>query len=288
MGYVRTPLVSVRKGTKSSYQSRSAGGGVGGPRDTLIDLSTLSAGKCPQDVADAQWAADQDIIAAGGDPRHTGFLRSTEAQAEGRKKYERWLDDGKPTGAAYDKKIHKNAFVSKPGRSFHASGRGNDRHIIEKDKNGKTVFKIFPNEPDDMQLDILWPILKKHGIRPIIKSPDETKMENWHFDTMGEWAPVYDRLGYEQAAICAALDTGVDIYDRWEWKFIQAQLHRAGYDCGEVDGWPGSESALEGKLSKTRRALQAAGLLCRAVNPERLFKAVSDLPSSPKVVWRPE
>jgi hypothetical protein len=266
MGWKRTELVQVNTEILSSYKS---GGGTGGPREKLIPLWRLgNAALVPRDVADGLLAAHRAVQAAGGDFRVTDLRREVETQAKARKKYENWLAAGKPStrSSAWDRSTMKNAFVSRPGYSFHNAGRAMDVHISELD---------FPGLSEDKQLDKLWELVIPLGWRPIIQAADERESEAWHFDFMGEWEPVYDRLGYKDGAMCTALDIGIDCYARWQWRFIQAQLQRAGYDLGEVDGYAGR---------KTKAALAAAGIQWSG-SPANLRKHVAALPSSTSLVW---
>lgn len=264
MGWKRTKLVMVDTSIMSSYKS---GGGTGGPRSGLIALHKLkAAAQVPADVAAGLLAAHHAVQGAGGDFRVTDLRREVETQAAARKKYENWLNAGKPTGSAFDSTTMKAAFVAKPGYSFHNAGRAMDVHIQELK---------FPGLPSSQQLDKLWELVEPLGWRPIIRTANERESEAWHFDFMGEWAPVYDRLGYKDGAMCAALDIGVDCYARWSWRFVQAQLQRAGYDVGEVDGYAGR---------KTKKGLKKAGIAYSS-SPSNLWKKVAALPSSNALLW---
>jgi len=221
----------------------------------------------PADVRDALVALNEAVSLNSGDFRVTDCRRDVSQQAAARQKYETWLAAGKPAkGSSYYKKSSMKAdFVSKPGFSWHNAGRAIDVDL------GNLLFQ---DVPADLQLDKLWVLAKKLGWRPVIKAADERASEAWHFDFMGEWAPVYDRLGYKDAAMCACLDIGVAAYGRDRERLIQSQLHRAGYDVGEVDGWIGA---------KTHRGIEAAGL-----NPKDALSVPSllfDLPSSQVVIW---
>tara|TARA_Y100000310_G_C20504000_1_gene725472 strand:- start:16 stop:732 length:717 start_codon:yes stop_codon:yes gene_type:complete len=160
--------------------------------------------------------------------------RSPEVQGKARKKYERWLAAGKPSprSAEYDKTTMKGAFVSRPGRSNHNAGRAVDLDHMH----------AAPDDvPRNEKLDWLWDVAIPLGWKPIIKSPREGQSEAWHFDFLGPWQVVRDRLDYGQTAMCGVLDHGggEDLYDRaWE-RWVQAQIHRAGPDIGDVDGWFG-------------------------------------------------
>lgn len=162
------------------------------------------------------------------------LFRSWDTQAHARTAYEQ----GK-----------KRAYVAKPGGSFHTSGRAVD--ISVKELN-------FEGECKDDWLQIFWDLAIPLGFRPIIKIPDLSISENWHYDHPGkDWQEAYDKLSYSEIAKCCILDVG-------EWNsvvsqkkvlnmYIQAQLIRLGhYEIGKVDGYIGSKTliALE-KLNLT-------------------------------------
>ena len=240
----RVRFVSVDERILSSYQKA---GGTGGDRATLKPLHTLSGGKLTPDAAEALAALSLAVEADRGDLRITDALRSAAAQAKARERYERWLNDGKPRGDDYDSSIHKNAFVARPGRSFHNAGRAIDIHVGALN---------FGGLPKDSWLDRFWEIATPLGWRPVIREPDEGAREAWHFDFMGPWLRVCDRLGYEQAAMGATLDVlpleeSTHLFPRAQERLLQAQLHRAGYDVGDIDGYLGI---------KTEKGLTAAGL----------------------------
>jgi len=262
MGYTRTQLVSVDASILSSYRKN---GGTGGDRAGLYPLAQLKhACYVPQTVANALLAAHKVVTAAGGDFRVTDLYRSPAVQSSARKKYEAWLRAGKPSTRSpeWDGKTMKNAFVAKPGFSFHNAARSVDIDI------GSLNFPVSP----DKQLDTLWDAITPLGWRPVIRRPVEGARESWHFDFFGEWDSVFDLLGYKQTAMCACLDIGASSYDRWAWRFIQAQLHRAGHDVGDVDGYPGP---------RTFSGLNAAGIKCaEKVSESGLLAPVSALPTA--------
>lgn len=214
-------------------------------RSQLVPLRELSIGNVTPDTADAMLALHIAVDGEGGDLRFTEAKRDIGMQADARAKYLRWLSDGKPkVGKGYNSSVHKNAFVSRPGRSFHNGARAIDVHI---------AALRFPVLRDDQVLDRLWELAIPLGWTPVIKKPDETARESWHMDFMGPWSHVKDRLGYEQAAMCACLDIGEgrEVFERYEQRCIQAQLHRAGFNVGDVDGYLGK---------RTKAALNASGI----------------------------
>ena len=221
----RTPLVSVDTSILSYYENRSG---------SRTPLHELNGGQMTPDAAAALLALSKACAAKGGSLLITDCFRSVAFQAKTRKRYENWLAAGKPSPrtAAYDKKTMKAAFVSRPGRSFHNSGRAVDiAHML-----------AAPDDvPRNEKLDWLWDVAKPLGWAPIIKDPREGQSEAWHFDFRGPWQGTFDRLGYGQGAMCGVLDLGLgeDVYPRaWE-RWVQAQIHRAGHDIGDVDGYWG-------------------------------------------------
>lgn len=254
----RTELVKVSSDVLSSY---GPGGTTVGPRSALKTLRELSSGRFTLDTCVAVEKLHDAVTAAGGDFRVTDGFRNPEVQGEARRKYERWLAEGKPSPA--DSTRHKTAFVAQPGKSFHNGGRAIDIHI--------EALK-FPGLPDNQQLDRLWSLAIPLGWRAAIKAPTEGAKESWHFDFMGEWGHVADRLGYEQAAIGACLDVGGGslLFSRWQQMELQAQLQRAGYDCGAIDGAIGE---------RTKMACYAAGIRETALSYQ--IDAVRALTSAP-------
>lgn len=236
--YCRPELVRIDSGIMSAYDWRS--GKLGLARDKLCSQHEVGnrvpgADMVPVDVAKALLAADKVIAIARGDFRILDLVRNVSQQAKGRKKYETWLAAGKPkqSSSRWDSGIMKDAYIARPGRSMHNAGRAMDVDLSSLN---------FVGDPDK-QLDTLWGIIEPLGWDPIIKRPDEGASEAWHFDFWGPWQGTYDLLGYEQAAMCAVLDLGhVELFDRGVQRAIQAHLHRAGHDVGDVDGWIGSKT----------------------------------------------
>lgn len=253
----RTRLVRVDPVIKSAYDSKGRTGS--NDRTALQSLRDRKAGYMTPDAVLALSDLHMAVSAAGGDFRVTDCLRDLEEQTAARAKYDAWLAAGRP--ARFDTAIMKSAFVARPGRSFHNAGRAIDVDIASLK---------FPGVSPDHQLDKLWEIALPRGWRPAIKLPDEEAKEAWHFDFMGaDWSPVYARIGYEWTAICAVLDIG-------EWsivlareRIIQANLQRAGYSIGDIDGLIG------------RRCVKALGMAgITATARAQQFTAALALPSS--------
>lgn len=220
-------LVPVDSAIASSYDKA---GKTGNPRASLTPLQKLGkAGIAVPEVAKALLALHTAVLAVGGDFRVTELHRDAAVQLAARKKYENWLAAGKParTAPAFDASTMKSDFVAPAGKSMHNAGRAIDFHV---------GMLTFPGVPANQQLDRMWEICKPLGWRPIIKAPDEGASESWHLDYWGELTGVYDRLGYDQGALCGALLVG----HAGEWqtyeRVLQALLQRAGFSIGELDG----------------------------------------------------
>lgn len=216
-----TELVYVSPSILSSYSEKP-----------LVQLG--EAGRAPQDVADALLA----LCTALPWLRITELQRAVATQAAARRRYENWLTAGKPApyvdgkpNPKFNAKTMKADFVAKPGKSMHNGGRAIDVNI-------ETLKKHFGAQ----YLDAFWPIAAKYGFTPVIAKPTEGVSESWHFDHWGPWARVKDSLGYEQAALCAAVVVG----EAGDWqsgaRVTQALLLRAGYAIGEPDGILGRRS----------------------------------------------
>lgn len=245
-------------------------GQTGGSRVTLQPLCRRSSGRLTIDTRTALLQLHHAVFTRRGDLRVTDGLRSVDVQAAARAKYEAWLAAGKPrtASAGFDPAKHKAAYVAKPGLSFHNAGRAVDVDIGSL---------RFADTADNDQLDILWSLAVPMGFRPAIRAPDERASEAWHFDFMGPWAPVFDRLGYEQSAMAAVLDVGGHlVFDHPAERELQAQLHRAGYDVGTIDGVVGP---------RTKGAASLATGQARFTDAASLLPAVRKLPNSRTVIW---
>lgn len=223
----RTSLVPVHPEILSYYKDKAG---------NRIHLDQLRGGKLTPDAGEALYRLHARVSEEGGTLLVSDCYRSPEVQAKARKKYENWVAAGKPSPRtdAYDRKTMKGAFVSRSGRSNHNAGRAVDlAHMLAAPES----------VPRDKKLDWLWDIAIPIGWKPIIKSPREGQSEAWHFDFLGPWQVVRDRLDYGQTAMAGVLDHGggVDLYARpWE-RWVQAQIHRVGpVDIGDIDGLFGS------------------------------------------------
>jgi hypothetical protein len=254
----RVQLVPVAPTILSSY---------GGPdRARLKPVRSIACGFATPDTAAALLELDRQVTEAGGDFRVTDLFRPYDVQAGARARYDRWVAAGKPArgSSEFDAKNMKADFVAPPGHSNHEAGRAADLN---------TAAMKFPGVAADKQLDRLWEIAIPIGWKPIIKQATEGATENWHFDFLGEWRPVADRLrDYGAVAMIGCLDIGLARYGNDEERAIQANLHRAGYDVGRVDGIIGR---------RTEGALVACGLGASCRDLSQLFA----LPSSPTTIW---
>lgn len=209
---------------------------------------------CLESVRGPLLAWKAAVEARGGRFVANSLTRTVAQQQPLRDRYVAWLNAGKPKPAV--------AAANKPGRSGHQAGFSIDVQTVN----------AFPKEPADKQVDLLWETGKVWGFTPIISTPDETKSERWHFDNFGDWAEVRDRLGYETACMCGALDVG----QAGEWqsdnRLIQALLLRAGYDIGEPDG-------IFGKRTKAALAL-ALGVSWQILNNEAIIDTLRGLPAN--------
>lgn len=220
----------------------------------LVDVLGSNARATP-DAAGALVELGVAIDARGGQMRVNQALRDYEMQAQFRADY--LAGKGPP--------------AQPPGDSVHEGGRAFDLStVIDERGQGGLRFPV----PSDRQIDVLWECARPLGFRPVIDRPDETKVERWHLDYWGPWEPVRARLGYAAAARCAILDLGASGDGPRAWGVeramamaLQAQLHRAGYDVGALDG-------LIGKRTTAALVACGAGATCR--DPAALYA----LPSS--------
>lgn len=150
----------------------------------------------------------------------------------------------------------KPAYAAPPGGSWHQAGRAID---ISTQELG------FVGVPKENWLKKFWSIATPLGFYPIIKTPDLSKSECWHFDFPGkDWENAYDyadnfsndSVDNGLVAKCAILDIGAWDPNENPYKvtrmFIQAQLIRLGrYEIGSIDGVLGT---------KTQKALADLGL----------------------------
>ena len=267
------PRRALLRGVDPSIPSSYGRDGSTSPtllEEALRPLATLASGMLVEAAAAALVQLVRQVRQVGGSLRVTDAYRSVEQQATARARYDRWHRAGRPKKgeAGWDEGM-KAAYVALPGRSFHNAGRAIDIHV---------AALRFPDVPASQQLDTLWRIAIPLGWTPILRAPVEGASESWHFDFLGEWKPVVERRGYEEAAIAAVLETGQNeaFPACGTTRHIQGQLHRAGYDCGSIDGVFGA---------KTEGALHASGYRGIYSDTARIIEHCHTLASSDIVRW---
>lgn len=167
---------------------------------------------------------EKSVSAQGGELKINSIYRTWSKQQE--------LFD------LHAKEPKKYPVASAPGKSFHQAGRAIDFAVKELN---------FKNVPKEKWLEKFWDLSKPLGFTPIINKPDLSIPESWHFDRLGEWAAVREKIGYLKTAQCAILDVGNwdpnEGLEKTKKLFIQSQLLRLGhFEIGEVDGILGKKS----------------------------------------------
>lgn len=212
----------------------------GGPREGLMaarDCDRVRAWLTP-DAAVMWLALDELAEREGWDLRWTELHRRQEVQDRARDRYE---TQGGP-------------YTSRPMEGWHPAYRAGDCHVGPL---GRTVdYATFRRRvlPLGFTTVVDWTIKDRRTrrLRPRVFGDTET----WHWQVDGPWGPVRARLGYTQAALAATLDVG-----GWDWllaqrtgpwaawdgdrvcyALVQAQLQRAGHDCGRIDGLVGART----------------------------------------------
>jgi len=190
--------------------------------------------QCTPDTQKALAAIKSDLEAKGGNLYLSDLFRTYDMQLQAHLDYE--------TGK-------KPAYSPPPGGSLHEAGRAFDLDL----ESIKIPLKDF------------WEIAAKHGCNPIIKTPDSSASEAWHFDCRGSHQIVYDYYAsgkgsnftspYKAMTASAILAIGIKV-DKFDGKekeaSIQSGLIRLGYDdIGNIDGLIGS---------RTNSALEQAGI----------------------------
>lgn len=148
---------------------------------------------------------------------------------------------------------------------------------------GRAVsLTAIPNEVQTMRpqqdLAVLWHAAVPLGFTPWQRHPFCSPLSHiFHF--LGPWQFVHDRLIAEgrgdhawlSAALAAQVDVGVYTGDRIVERFVQAQLHRIGYNPGILDGIVG------GRTASAIKASGLTGLTLQEVS-ERLSRAPTGVP----------
>lgn len=250
-------------------------------RSALVPLADTREGWLTPDAAAALLQLHHAVSERGGDLRITSAYRSIEVQQQARAKFVAWVNAGSPPpgSALFNAKTMKPVFVASPGNSFHNAGRAIDIDVASL---------RFPGVQADKQLDVFWELAKAIGWRPVLRQPDEGAPESWHFDFMGPWLPVYERLlklkivsvgskAYSMTAHAACTDIGeYGSLARPAERAAQAQLHRAGFNPGTIDGLLGAKTF----AAVDEAALHAPGLT-RSLAPAAMVNLLMQLPDSP-------
>jgi hypothetical protein len=192
---------------------------------------------CTPDLAAAIARIGEDVAALGGELLLSDLFRSYDMQLQAHLDY----TSGK-----------KSAFSPAPGGSMHEAGRAFDLDL--------RALK--------MPLERFWGVAEKHGVTPIIRSPDPSASEAWHFDCRGSHGRVHayyasgratNMAPYQAMAASAILSAGLR-HDRFAGKereaMLQSSLIRLGYDIGNIDGNIGART----RTALAQAGLQAAGL----------------------------
>jgi hypothetical protein len=158
----------------------------------------------------------------------------------------------------------KKAFSPPPGGSFHEAGRAFDMDL--------SAIKI--------PLAEFWKIAAKHGLYPIIATPNAKASEAWHFDCRGSHELVYQHYKaghgknfkpYTAAAASGILSIGirVDAFgNNQKQAAMQSCLIRLGKNIGNIDGLPGR---------RTQEALEDLGIAFKLADIDEMLIQVENL-----------
>lgn len=176
------------------------------------------------DMADALAGIAEDLGTSGGRLVLSDLFRSFDMQMQAHLDF-------------VTKK--KAAFSPPPGGSFHEAGRAMDLSLSDI----KIPLKLF------------WELARKHGVVPIIATPNASTSEAWHFECRGSHQKVieYYQKGngnnftkpYTAGAASAILALGVRVEKFGEHQKeaqIQAALIRCGHVIGNIDGAIGART----------------------------------------------
>lgn len=188
--------------------------------------------RCAPDMKSAVQKITADVEASGGHLYLSDLFRSYDMQLQSHLDFR----NGK-----------KSAYSPPPGGSMHEAGRALDLDL----DNLKMSLKDF------------WTVAGRHGLSPIIATPNSHLKEAWHFDCRGSHDTVYkyyaagkgkNMKSYQAMAASGILSMGIKV-DRFQSNqqaaAIQGALIRLGHEIGDIDGSIGP---------KSRNALTAAGV----------------------------
>ena len=184
--------------------------------------------RCTPDTKQAILKVKLEVEAVGGALYLSDLFRSYDMQLQAHLDFK----SGK-----------KKAYSPPPGGSMHEAGRALDLDLRAL----------------DMPLGAFWTIAAKHGLTPIIASPDPKAKEAWHFDCRGSHTLIYAYYSqnkgtnfsspYRAMATSAIVSAGIKVDQlrgKEEAAYIQSGLIRLGHEIGNIDGDIGP---------RTRRAL---------------------------------
>lgn len=177
-----------------------------------------------------------------------------------------------------------------------ASGKGWRVKLVKPDVQPYSPLSLLPAgrevcfvlEKDGVSqqesLYAAWGLAVPLGFTPKLRDP-LVEADYMVYRYLGPWQALYGKLLAEgrghlawPSVCCAAhVDAGVWKGDKEETRFVQAQLHRVGRNCGPIDGVVGQRTA----AAIESLALPRASL---AVVAEHLLKASPPQPEEAKVV----
>lgn len=146
---------------------------------------------------------------------------------------------------------------------------------------GREVHLLFEKAGATAQdaLNAAWGCLVPQGFTPKLRYPlVESGSTVFHF--FGPWQGLYGlllaegrgHLAWPSVCCAAQCDVGEWKGDKEEVRFIQAQLHRLGRNCGPIDGvvGPRTAAALESLALPRGTLVQAAEFLRTAPDPAKV------------------
>lgn len=189
--------------------------------------------RCTPDTHKALVTLGAEVEAHGGKLYLSDLFRSYDMQLQAHLDY----TSGK-----------KKAYSPPPGGSLHEAGRAFDLDL------------------DSLKVPLaeFWKIAAKHAVYPILKTPDASASEAWHFSRRGSHQVIYDYYSsgkgtnvsspYRAMAMSSILAVGVPVDyfgSKQNEAALQGGLIRLGHTIGNLDGQIGM---------KTRGGLEAAGV----------------------------